>query len=140
LKGSKSVFANQNIEEGGRMLRRITIAFLSLCLVVLPVLAAAQDVSEVMTQAQIDAAMDSNGFIWMGCGFLFGIFAVGAAYIISPNPPAARLVGKSPEYVSMYALAYRQKSRAIRVTNSIIGCLAGGVVTAIIIAQTRSSD
>ena len=128
------------IEEGGIMVKRIVIAFLAMCLVILPVLAAAQEATDAMTQAQIDAAMNSNGMLRMGCGFLFGIFAVGAAYIISTNPPAARLLGKSPQYVSTYSLAYSQKARSIRVTNSVIGCLVGAVVGAIIWSQAQSSD
>jgi hypothetical protein len=122
------------------MAKRLTIAFLTICLIVLPILGLAQEASDAMTQAQRDAAMDSNGMLWMGCGFLFGIFAVGAAYIIGANPPAARLLGKSPEYVATYNLAYSQKARSIRVTNSIIGCLGGAVITLIIWSAAQSAD
>ena len=54
-------------------------------------------------------------------------------YIRPLNPPPERLIGKSPEYVKLYADAYRAKMRSYQIksvtTGSIFGCmtLTGGV-------------
>lgn len=112
--------------------------FLSVCLVILPVLAAAQEGADAMRQGQIDAAADVNGCLWLGGGFLCNMLAVGVAFLIEPNPPAARLLGKSPEYVAVYTNAYRQKAKTIQVANSVIGCLASAALFAIFILSNTS--
>ncbi len=54
-------------------------------------------------------------------------------YIRPPNPPPERLIGKSPEYVTFYADAYRAKMGSYQIKSvaagSIFGCmtLTGGV-------------
>ena len=54
-------------------------------------------------------------------------------YIRPSNPPPERLIGKSPEYVKVYADAYRAKMRSYQIKSvavgSIFGCLTltGGV-------------
>ncbi|MXZ01778.1 hypothetical protein F4Y93_14470 [Candidatus Poribacteria bacterium] len=53
-------------------------------------------------------------------------------YIRPPNPPPERLIGKSPEYVTFYADAYRAKMGSYQIKSvaagSIFGCmtLTGG--------------
>ena len=42
-------------------------------------------------------------------------------YIGSPNPPPERLIGKSPEYVTFYADAYREKMRSYRTRSVVLG-------------------
>ena len=122
------------------MLSKVFILFLSLCIATFPMLVNAQEMEQAIMQAQMDAAADINGFLWMGCGFLFGIFAVGAAYIIGSSPRAARLLGKSPEFVAVYTNAYRRKATGIRVTNSVIGCVGGAILSVIIISVAYSSE
>ena len=54
-------------------------------------------------------------------------------YIRPSNPPPERLIGKSPEYVTVYADVYRAKMRSYQIktvaVGSIFGCLTltGGV-------------
>ena len=122
------------------MLSKIFILFLSLCIATFPMLANAQEMGQAIMQAQMDAAVDVNGCLWMGGGFLFGIFAVGAAYVIEPSPRAARLLGKSPEFVAAYTDAYRQKAKGIQVTNSVIGCIGGAILYVIIISAAQTSE
>ena len=64
-------------------------------------------------------------------------------YIRPPNPPPERLIGKSPEYVTFYADAYREKIQSYQIKSvaagSIFGCmtLTGGVA---IIASNISAE
>ncbi len=55
-----------------------------------------------------------------------------------PNPPPERLIGKSPEYVKLYADAYRAKMRSYQIKSgaagSIFGCLTltGGTIIIVV--------
>ena len=51
-----------------------------------------------------------------------------------PNPPAAQLLGKSPEYVVAYTDCYRKKGKSIKTKNALYGCLVGTGVTVVIYA------
>ena len=52
-----------------------------------------------------------------------------ATYRYSPSPPAERLIGKSPLYVSIYTDAYQSQARSIRTKMAASGCcLAYGVL------------
>ncbi len=117
------------------MPKKLVSLFLAFCIFIVPCLLNAQEVGQAVGQAQMDAVVDVNGCLWMGGGFLFALFAIGAAYVIVPSPRAARLLGKSPEYVAAYTNTYIQKARSIQVTNSVIGCL-GGVVLYVIVLTT----
>ena len=45
----------------------------------------------------------------------------------SSNPPAERLLGKSPEYVEAYTNAYRPKARSLRTSSATVGAaIVGG--------------
>ncbi len=123
------------------MVRKITALLLSLLMLAIPCLLNAQSSTEIIKQARIDASKDISGCAWIALGFFFNLFAVGAAYILGSNPPASRLMGKSPEYVQVYILAYRRQARSRRVTNSLIGCAAVIAVEAVVILiATRGSD
>lgn len=116
-------FVKQYIFKEDKMWRRVIALFLAVLMATIPCLLNAQKATETIEQARKDAARDINGCLWMGMGFLFLYFAVGAAYVIVPNPPAQRLMGKSPEYVQVYTLAYRRQARAQQVINSLAGCV-----------------
>ena len=47
------------------------------------------------------------------------------AILHSPIPPAERLLGKSPDYVSAYTDTYRNDAKRRRVVLSAAGCIAG---------------
>ena len=49
-------------------------------------------------------------------------------YIGSPNPPPERLIGKSPEYVTFYADAYREKMRSYRMRSVAVGSASSCVI------------
>ena len=75
--------------------------------------------------------------LWIGGNFLLGLAGgcvlgsvglLGAA-LYEPTPPASRLIGKSPEYVLVYADAYHTKIRNIQVRSAVLGCLGGSIVS-----------
>jgi hypothetical protein len=98
--------------------------------------------AEGMVAGQMDGKANANGALWMGAGCLFGIWAVGAAYLIVPSPPATRLLGKSSEYVMTYTDAYKEGAKSEQTKNAWIGCvvgyLAGGLAYLIIIAAAAA--
>jgi hypothetical protein len=105
------------------MITRVTALFLAVLMLIIPCLAYAQTATEIIEQARIDAEHDVRGCTWIGLGFLLNLMGVGIAYVIARNPPPARLMGKSPEYIQVYVLAYRRQARSKQVTNAIMGCV-----------------
>ncbi len=88
-----------------------------------PVLLIAQDEStNACMQAEQDATMDTNGTLWFAAGCLGGVIGLLAAYAIQPNPPASKLVGKSPSYVATYTDCYRAKAKSIQTHKALTGC------------------
>ncbi|MCK4396557.1 hypothetical protein KAW96_08195 [candidate division WOR-3 bacterium] len=120
------------------MLKKSTSLFLAVVILALPLLIDAQETANAVAQAQVDAANDVNSTLWMGAGCLFGILGVGAAYVIEPSPKAARLLGKSPEYVAAYTDAYKQKAKSVQTSNAWIGCLVGSALYLLLILATPS--
>lgn len=58
--------------------------------------------------------------------FFFGIFGIGAAYVMTPSVPAERLLGKSPEYIIFYTNEYQKAIQKKHVEQASIGCLLQG--------------
>lgn len=54
--------------------------------------------------------------------------ALGTLYLMRIQVPAAKLLGKSPEYVYAYTKTYQDKLRIIRAGSTALGCLTGCVV------------
>ena len=85
--------------------------------------------SQAIKQAKIDAVLDANrNGMWYGAGFFFGVFGIGAAYIMTPSIPTSRLIAKSPEYVIYYSETYKQAARDRHVEQATAGCLGAGVL------------
>jgi len=59
------------------------------------------------------------------------------------NPPATRILGKSPEYVAAYSDAYKKEGKHIRTSKALTGCIIGVlvevVIEVIVIAGSSSS-
>jgi len=100
---------------------------LLLTLVAIPIVTYGQ-AGDVCHQAQRDARHDVNDTLWFTLGCLFGVFGLGAAYLILPSPSAARMVGKSSEYVNVYIDCYKDRARDIQVKKSFNGCLIWSIV------------
>ena len=63
--------------------------------------------------------------MWGAVGFLCGTGTVLAAYFAQAPPPAARFVGKSPEYIQIYTQIYKAKVRTRQAGFATLGCLVG---------------
>ena len=74
-------------------------------------------------QAAIDAGNDINKTMWFGAGCLLGVLGWGASYVIKPEPPATRLVGKDDMYVAKYTDCYREEAKKIQNKSALKGCL-----------------
>jgi hypothetical protein len=99
------------------------------------VLAAAQDlVPNASTQppqasdaavARADAQSDAKGDVSRTGWILFGVFgqwiAPVVAYTVPHDPPAMRLIGKTPEYTAAYVQEWKHRSKAQRVKHAWIG-------------------
>ena len=70
----------------------------------------------------------SDDDLYTICCSLYGVGAfLPTVYALfhSPVPPADRLLGKSPDYISAYTDAYRRDVKLRRVALSAVGCIAG---------------
>ena len=83
-----------------------------------------QEAQKGCADGERQAESDISGGTWFAIGCLAGLIG----YVISlsePNPPATKLLGKSPEYVAAYTDCYRQKGKKIKSKNALTGCLVG---------------
>ena len=78
--------------------------------------------SEGAVAGQTDGRTNTSGILWFGAGCLFHVFGIGAAYLITPNPPAMRLLGKSSDYVAAYTDAYGSSAKSVQTKNAWTGC------------------
>ena len=100
-----------------------------------------------MGTAEADAIQDANADVnkplWVGLGGLLAgltlihdygcVLSVGGlagTHFYRPNPPAERLIGKSPEYVNVYSEAYKNEIAKLHTLWSAAGCVGGGVIIA----------
>jgi hypothetical protein len=102
--------------------RRTFVFTLSLALLAAPVVGVAQDAATAQADARRDAAADTNGALWFGAGCLFGLLGVGAAYLIKPNAPATRLMGKSSGYTAVYTDEYQRAAVGSQTRSAWFGC------------------
>jgi hypothetical protein len=114
----------------------------------MPFVTLAQESSErpdMVVAAEADAKRDANAdvnkLLWFGAGallsgvalvenysFLFSIGGLIGSYFYQPNPPAARFVGKSPEYVNSHSETYKKEAGKLHALWSTAGCVSGGIV------------
>jgi hypothetical protein len=75
--------------------------------------------AEAIAAAERDAQNNVNKSLWVmrGCCIL----GPDAARRSEPSLPAARLLGKSPEYVAFYAAAYRAKAKSLQIKSARAG-------------------
>ncbi len=111
------------------MLKKFLIVLLSWSMLFVPLFA--QNAENTCAQAQLDAQTDVNSNLWFGAGCLFGLIGWGAAYVIEANPPATRMLGKSPEYVALYSDCYRAEAKTIQTKKALNGCLIGACVSVV---------
>lgn len=118
----------------------VLVLFMAGLIFSMPFVTIAQEDSwklEARVAAERDAEADSKQLLWVGGTFLLGVVgncvlgSVGllGAVLYEPTPSASRLLGKSPEYVLVYADAYHAKTRQIQVRSAVLGCIGGVVVS-----------
>lgn len=88
--------------------------------------------SSIITIAEMDAAQDVNGGTWFIVGCLLGLVGWLIAYVVQPNPPATRLIGKSADYVAVYTDAYRAAAKKLQSKKALTGCVVGTLVTVVL--------
>ena len=62
-----------------------------------------------------------NPYAFLGGAALTGLASYWAIYSLNSEPPALRLIGKTPEYVEAYTDAYKKKMRSLRMMWSAVG-------------------
>ncbi len=115
-------------------MRILALSLATASVIAAPVVVSAQSMQQACVQAQADAERDVNGVLWMAAGFFFGLLGIGAAYVIEPDPPATKLMGKNPEYVAAYTDCYKRAGRDIQVKKALTGCVASAVLSAAVYA------
>ncbi|MYH80514.1 hypothetical protein F4141_07390 [Candidatus Poribacteria bacterium] len=100
------------------------------------------DYAELIKTAKADAKSDLDSTqraIWFLAGVGCGVLTVGTAALMNPNPPIHRLLGKSPEYVAIYADTYTKQTRTTRLGLASAGCLVNITLYGLIILNDSSS-
>ncbi len=75
-----------------------------------------------------DAPTQISGTLWFFAGFFLTWIGIILGYVLNPSPDGARLVGKSPAYVSAYTQAYQDAGRAFQGIHAVYGCITSGVI------------
>ena len=79
---------------------------------------AAATYAEACAAAEMDAEAATNKTLWLGAGCCLWFTGVILAYVITPTPPASKVMGKSPQYVTAYNDCYRERAKKIQ-TNKL---------------------
>ena len=101
------------------------------------------DYAKLIKTAKADAKSDlddTQRAIWFLAGVGCGVFTVGIAALMNPSPPIHRLLGKSPEYVAIYADTYTKQMRTSRLTLASGGCLINLALYGLIMLNDSSSS
>ena len=83
-------------------------------------------IATAKTDAERDVKIDFGNYerlLWFSAGFGCSVFGVAAAYLEEAQPPPVRLLGKSPDYVGIYAHTYQEKLRKNRMVFAGTGCV-----------------
>lgn len=81
------------------------------------------DILAGQEDGRTDAQKNINKTGWFFAGCLGGVAGWIISMIVEPNPPATKLLGKSPEYVAAYIDAYRLEGKNIQKKSALSGCL-----------------
>ena len=94
---------------------------------------------EAVAAAEQDAQNDVNTSLWVLAGCLGCVVGLGAAYGVEPSPPATRLLGKSPEYVTFYTDAYKEKAKRLQTDSAVGGCVLTTLIVVILAATSTEN-
>jgi hypothetical protein len=91
------------------------------------------DTARAVMEATQDAQADNNGVLWFFAGCLLGLIGVIIAAVVDPTPPAARMIGKSPEYLAVYMTTYKSAGHSAQLHSALWGVGAILIVYVVII-------
>ena len=89
--------------------------------------AGQSDIDQGRLDGERDAKTEVGSTLWFMAGCCISATGVLFAYLYTPNPPASRLLGKSPEYVAAYTDAYRAAAKGVQTSNAWSGCVVFGL-------------
>ena len=98
------------------------------------------DAARAVMEGTQDAQADENAAGWFIVGCLLGLIGVVIAYAVEPTPPPSRLMGKSPEYLTIYMQTYRSEGRSAQVRSALFGIgtlIVLGVVLLVVILKSE---
>lgn len=96
--------------------------FLALLILAVPILAQQTSQQQAIIEAEKQAKQDTNKTLWFIIGFFGNVLGLAAGFLLTPNPPATALLGKSSEYAAFYTETYQKKAKSIRGNNALYGC------------------
>ncbi|HUB06765.1 MAG TPA: hypothetical protein VMB50_07185, partial [Myxococcales bacterium] len=65
--------------------------------------------AQAMADARADVPQEISGTLWFFAGFFLTWVGILLGYLLEPTPDGARLIGKSPAYVTTYTTTYRSE-------------------------------
>lgn len=120
-----------------RVAVRMTAVLTSVLLMAMPILCQQADVAAI---ARADAQRNVNGTTWLLIGAFLGILGYVIAMLVPPKAPASALIGKSPDYVTVYTEVYEETGKSIQMKKAMTGCLIGtGIQVALILVITLAA-
>jgi len=124
--------------------KRAVALVLAVLMLTTPLLAQQEDITaKACADAKKDAEAETSSALWFIAGCLGGWLGLLIAHVYSPSPPAARLVGKSPEYVAAYTDCYKKRAKEIQTKNAWTGCgiyAAAVVVYAVLVVAAAGAE
>jgi hypothetical protein len=82
---------------------------------------SSEELANACLQGRSDAEHNVSG-VWFFAGCM-GAVGILIAYLVEPTPPAAQMLGKSPQYVAMYTDCYKSAGKSAQGKKAITGCL-----------------
>lgn len=76
---------------------------------------------QAIFDANLDVGQQVSAMNWFLAGAGCGVITFAYAVVDTPQVPTTRLLGKSPDYVTVYTVEYQSKAKTKRITNSCLG-------------------
>ena len=98
------------------------------------------DIGRACALGESDAEKLHSTAGYMVGGFFCGIIGFAIAAAASPQPPADRIAGKSPEFVQVYTTCYEKKAKSRSVRAACGGWLMGAAASLLILSMQQASS